>query len=100
MNDFFCGLHFLVALADAAAATLQQCESLHSDEDDCSSGSETMRLIHTACKAVQKQSSQQAGCHVMFSTYLKTQRITEFQIAKFEGNMHLRTISRAQHPVK
>lgn len=87
MNNFFCGLHFLVALADAAAATLQNWESLHSDEDDCSSGSGTVRLIRTACKAVQKQCSQQAGCHVMFRTYLKTQRVAKFPITKFEGNI-------------
>lgn len=86
MNNFFCGLHFLVALADAAAATLQQWESLHSDENECSSGSGTVRLIRTACKAVQKQCSQQAGCHVMFRTYLKTQGVMVFPIAKFEGN--------------
>ena len=87
MNNFFCGLHFLVALADATAATLQNWESLHSDEDDCSSGSGTVRLIRTACKAVQKQCSQQAGCHVMFRTYLKTQGVAKFPITKFEGNI-------------
>ena len=50
MNNFFCGLHFLVALADTASATLQQWQSLHSNEDGCSSESGTIRLIHTACK--------------------------------------------------
>ena len=63
MNNFFCGLHFLVALADTASAILQQWESLHSNEDGSSSESGTIHLIRTACKAVQKQCSQQAGCH-------------------------------------
>ena len=57
-------LHFLVALVDAAAVTLQHWESLHSDEDDRSFGSGTIHVIRIACKAVQKQCSQQAGCHV------------------------------------
>ena len=45
-----------------------------------------MRLIRTACKAVQKQCSEQAGCHVMFRTYLQTQGVSLFQIAKFKRN--------------
>ena len=65
VNNFFCGLHFLVGLADAA---------------------ETLRLIRTTCKAVQKQCSQLAGCHLMFKAYLQFQGITTFPTAKFQGN--------------
>ena len=60
MNNFFCGLHFLVALADVSAETLRQWESLHS-EDVSAGESGTIRLIRTACKAIQKQCSEQAG---------------------------------------
>ena len=84
MNNFFCGLHFLVALADSCSATLCQWESAHEEEISTQSG--TLRLIRTACKAVQKQCSQKAGCHVMFRAYLEMQGIKIFPISKFEGN--------------
>ena len=60
-EQLFCGLHFLVALADSCSATLCQWESAHEEETSTQSG--TLRLIRTACKAVQKQCSQKAGCH-------------------------------------
>lgn len=85
MNNFFCGLHFLVALADAAAATLQNWESLHSDEDDCSSGSGTVRLIRTACKAVQKQCSQQAGCHECLGLISRPKELQNFQLRSLKA---------------
>ena len=84
MNNFYCGLHFLVALADASSETLKQWEAINSDEDD-KSESGTIRLVRTACKAIQTRCCQKAGCHVMFRAYLKTQGIHEFPIATFEG---------------
>ena len=52
MNNFFCGLHFLVALADAAEATLAMWESIDTDDGTTCSPSGTQRLIRTACKAL------------------------------------------------
>ena len=52
--NVFCGLHFLVALADVSVETLRQWESLHS-EDVSAGESGTIRLIRTACKSIQKQ---------------------------------------------
>ena len=50
MNNFFCGLHFLVGLADAAEATVKLWEArFNSVEASTSSG--TQRLVRTACKA-------------------------------------------------
>ena len=46
----------------------------------------TLRLIRSTCKAVQKQCSQQAGCHLMFKAYLESKGISTFPIAKFQGN--------------
>ena len=72
-------------MADVTSETLQRWESLHSEEAS-SSELGTIRLIHTACKSVQKQCSEQAGCHVMFRAYLHTQGVSSFPIAKFKGN--------------
>ena len=57
VNNFFCGLHFLVRLADTSAETMKQWEQ---EEEGASSNSEagTLRLIRSTCKAVQKQCSQ------------------------------------------
>ena len=53
VNSFFCGLHFLVGLADTSAETMKQWEQ---DEEGASSNSEagTLCLIRSTCKAVQK----------------------------------------------
>ena len=50
MNNFFCGLHFLVALADAAEATLKLWESVNLDDQRTNATSGIQRLIRTACK--------------------------------------------------
>ena len=87
MNNFFCGLHFLIGLADSSAEGLKSWEALVLDEDAVT-GSEpgTIRLIRTTCKAVQKHCSQLAGCHVMFKAYLQSQGVSIFPIDKFQGN--------------
>ena len=51
MNNFFCGLHFLIALGDAAEATLKLWESVDLDNHKTNATSGTQRLICTACKA-------------------------------------------------
>ena len=45
MNNFFCGLHFLVTLADAAEATIRLWESVESEDGKVSTASSTQRLI-------------------------------------------------------
>ena len=61
VNDFFCGLHFLVGLADQAEACLKVWENiifkgqnggslLHGGYSNGESG--TLRLIRTVCKSV------------------------------------------------
>ena len=74
-------MHFLVGLADTAAETLR-----HWEQDEGNSEAGTLRLIRSTCKAVQKQCSQQAGCHLMFKAYLQSKGISVFPIAKFQGN--------------
>ena len=86
MNNFFCGLHFLIVLADVSSDMLKQWELLHSDDNAICTKSGTMRLIRTACKAFQKQCSEQAGCHIMFRAYLQSQGVLLFPIARFKGN--------------
>jgi hypothetical protein len=49
INNFYCGVHFLVGLADAADASVKIWEATFIEGSTCSSG--TQRLIRTACKS-------------------------------------------------
>jgi hypothetical protein len=49
INNFYCGVHFLVGLADAADTSIKLCEATFFEGSTCSSG--TQRLIRTACKS-------------------------------------------------
>ena len=63
MNNFFCGLHFLVGLADCAEATLKLWEETY-ELHVSGKLSGTQRLVRTACKSFHATGSQQAGCSV------------------------------------
>ena len=83
MNNFFCGLHFLVGLAGAAEETVKLWES-QSKEKSASSG--TQRLVRTACKAFHHRGSQQCGTSTLFRTYLRKEGIHKIPLAQFVGN--------------
>ena len=85
MNNFFCGLHFLVALADAAEATTKLWKLVDSD-GKASATSGTQRLIRTACKAFTHRGSEQAGCSAYFRSYLRDKGIHRIALAPFRGN--------------
>lgn len=84
INNFFCGLHFLVGLADCAEAAIRLWEETH----DLVSGkfSGTQRLIRTACKAFHARGSQQAGCSHHFRAFLRNRGIVKMPLAAFQGN--------------
>ena len=86
MNNFFCGLHFLIGLANAAEETLKVWESTVEDRDTEQKSSGTQRLIRTACKAFQHRGSEQAGCSTFFRAYLRRKGITKIPLAPFVGN--------------
>ena len=80
VNDFYCGFHFLVGLADQAEASLKLWESLLFGEAKIGSlnhggyskgESGTLRLIRTICKSVSERGCEKSGRIVTFATYLK-----------------------------
>lgn len=87
MNNFFCGLHFLVGLADSAEATLKLWETTF-DEDSTQEkqSSGTQRLIRTACKAFHHRGSEQAGCSTRFRVFLRSKGVNKIPLAAFRGN--------------
>ena len=88
MNNFFCGLHFLVGLAEAAEETLKVWESTTEGEEVVSSSksSRTQNLIRTACKSFHHRGSEQAGCSTHFRTHLRHKGIEKLPLASFIGN--------------
>ena len=87
MNNFFCGLHFLVGLADAAEATLKAWEATLEDDDGMEKQSSGVQcLIRTACKAFHHRGSEQAGCSTHFRAFLRRQGISKVPLAAFVGN--------------
>ena len=85
MNNFFCGLHFMVGLADAAEETLKLWEA-QSSSTVVGSSSGTQRLVRTACKALHHRGSQQCGSSTLFRTYLRKEGIHRIPLAQFVGN--------------
>ena len=77
MNNFFCGLHYLVGLAECTDKALSMWEfSLLSDNAASPpSSSSTQRLVHTACKAFHHYGSQQCGTSTLFRSYEGTRYI-------------------------
>ena len=84
INNFFCGLHYLVGLADSAEEALKQWEAQCFNDTVTSSG--TQRLVRTACKAFHHRGSQQSGCSASFHTYLQRHGIHKVPLAAFIGN--------------
>ena len=81
VHQYFCGLHFLVALADTSEACLKLWEGTvfqdlkevgavsHGSYSNGESG--PLRLIRTICKLVQERGCEKSGRMVTFSTFLK-----------------------------
>ena len=93
MNNFFCGMHLIVGIADVAAATLVQWESAHFEQNppvqskfSCKSESGTVRLIRTACKALSKHCNEQCGVYQAFSSFLLARKVHKNPLATFRGN--------------
>ena len=96
VNEFFCGFHYLVGLADQAEACCQVWDSLcwgnqkvgslaHGGYSKGESG--VYRLIRTVCKSVQERGCEKSGRMVDFLTFLKTERgIDQVPLAPFLGN--------------
>ena len=89
MNNFFCGLHFVVGLADSAEEVLKVWEAHQQSNDEdifTSPSSGTQRLVRTSCKAFHHRGSEQCGTSVLFRTYLRKQGVHKIPLAKFVGN--------------
>ena len=79
VSDFFCGLHFLVGLADQKEASLKTWNRLLYDDRTVASLANagyskgepgTLRMIRTTCKAVWTHGCEKSGCISDFYIFL------------------------------
>ena len=97
VNEYFCGLHFIVALADTAEACLKLWEGVvfsdpkkvgslnHGSYSNGESG--PLRLIRSVCKLVQERGCEKSGRMVSFSTFMKeTNQMDTLPLYPFLGN--------------
>ena len=94
LNNFFCGMHVLVGMADAASSALLRWEISHfngaTDTTSCvirrKGESGIVCLVRTACKALSKHGSEQSGVYQSFTSYLVSNGIKRNPLAPFRGN--------------
>ena len=81
LNNFFCGMHLLVGMADVVSSVLLQWETMHFAESVGAaahsmyvrkSESGVVRLVRTACKALCRHGSEQSGVYQSFTSHLAT----------------------------
>ena len=94
-NEFFCGLHFLVGLADQVQPCLELWENillkgqdigslLHGGYSNGESG--TLHLIRMICKAVSHWACKKSGRITSFQFGMEEKYILPFSIYDFLGN--------------
>lgn len=98
LNNFFCGLHGLVHIAESANKNLQECEDHHfggkapiSDQRfRKATESGVCRLVRTACQAFAYGGDAKNGCHGRFSVYvkdfLKQHNFHSLPLTPYKGN--------------
>ena len=92
LNNFFCGLHLIVGMADTTASVLCQWEAtmvtstIGSGVIARKSEAGTVRLVRTACKALCKHGCEQSGVYQAFTTFLVSNGVFRNPLASFKGN--------------
>ena len=98
MNNFWCGLHFLVGLSEQSNKTLAVWEELlhggrvlgsPSLPGGYSKAGEsgTTRLVRTVCKALQDRGCEKSGKPVLFQDFIRQEgSATKIPLAPFKGN--------------
>ena len=96
VNDFFCGMHYIVGLADQSEVALKAWDKLLFGDLPVGSVAQggyskgepgTYRLIRTLCKAVQTRGCEKSGRIADFSSYLIDEvGLSSVPFITFKGN--------------
>ena len=86
MFNFFCGMHLVVNMAEYVSESLRLFEQAHLTDTQSvvfsDSGSGTIRLIRTACKAFEKRGHKKSGYPLQFNTYLNQNGVGKKNISE------------------
>ena len=97
MNNFFCGLHLLVSMAETISESFKGFENMFLEGKkvgaDAASGvsvfgsdSGTVRLVRNTCKALAKGGDEKSGCFRAWRTYMMEKGLTTRYLQNFRGN--------------
>lgn len=98
LNNFFCGLHALVHIAETANECLKICEPILLDGKGPTSDmtvyriseSGTLRLVRTCCKAFSCGGDEKSGvygpCSIFCKDYLSQHHMKSVPLGRFRGN--------------
>lgn len=98
MNNLYCGMHFVVNLAETVSSCLELYDRLHFENSPAgaallvgnpafhSKEAGGVRLVRSACKALQKHGSEQSGHPQEFAAYLSSVGISKVPLDSFRGN--------------
>ena len=98
MHNFFCGMHFIVNMAETVSESLRVYEQLHLDGSMAgatllaqnparnSTESGAVRLVRTACKALERHGSEQSGFPEEFAAFLRQRGVSQVPLDTFRGN--------------
>lgn len=90
MYNFYCGMHLVVNMAEHTSESLKLVErnfnssTTHAIYNESESSS--VRLIRTACKALERRGDEKSGCPLKFAAYLKRKGIPTNLLIHFRGN--------------
>ena len=90
MNNFYCGMHLVVKMAEHTSESLKLIERNYSSPDThavfATNEPGSIRLIRTVCKAFEKRGDEKSGCPLQFTAFLKRKGITKNPLIHFRGN--------------
>ena len=94
MYNFFCGMHFIVGMAEHTAEAVRLFEIAHRESETTTVSTITepteagcIRFIVTACKAFEKQGDQKSGRPLQFLSFLKQKGIQTVPLVHFRFNI-------------
>ena len=87
LNNYFCALHLLVAMAEVCSASVRNFEKTSMAGDSSSQGNEagTVEMIRMSAKAFSRGGDERSGCHQAWKTYTK-QENKKVLFVNFKGN--------------
>ena len=98
MHNLFCGMHYVVNMAETVSEALKLYEKLYLNgglagaallaQNPAKNSTEAgaVRLIRTACKALERHGSEQSGYPEDFAAFLASHGVSRVPLDSFRGN--------------